>query len=264
MQEEEINNQDQGLDLKGNPIPPQESPGPGFYDAQPKVKPTREERKASRKKERKGGCLRGCLIIVIILLFLLALLTGAGYYGYRKVIGSMQPVDLGIEYTREDYTGLMDKIGLDAPPATLCIDCPTPTFSDPHEVEVTVSNEEASATFEYVNQYLENASISGTQIKMSDGSAELTTTLDYEGLSFPVYMTGSISKVNERTLGGNIYSIKVGQITVPDTVIATVEEFLINTANSKLMSAGDSVRIDMLDITSDGLKFSGLVPTKGE
>ena len=261
MQTEEINNQDQGFDLKGKPMPPQEAPTPGFYDAQPKVKPTREEKRASRKK---GGCLRGCLIVVIILLFLLALLTGAAYYGYKKVIGSMQPKDLGVEYTREDYTGLMEKIGLDAPPSSLCIDCPTPTFSDPHEVEVTVSNEEASATFEYVNQYLENASISGTQIKMGDGSAELTTNLDYEGLSFPVYMTGSVSKVNERTLGGNIYSIKVGQIAVPDTVIATVEEFLLNTANSKLMSAGDSVRIDMLDITSDGLKFSGLVPTKGE
>ncbi|MFA7628549.1 MAG: hypothetical protein WCY37_04065 [Candidatus Dojkabacteria bacterium] len=264
MQTEEINNQDQGFDLKGKPMPPQEAPTPGFYDAQPNVKPTREEKRASRKKERKGGCLRGCLIVVIILLFLLALLTGAAYYGYKKVIGSMQPVDLGIEYTREDYTGLMDKIGLDAPPSALCIDCPTPTFSDPHEVEVTVSNEEASATFEYVNQYLENASISGTQIKMNDGSAELTTNLDYEGLSFPVYMTGSVSKVNERTLGGNIYSIKVGQVAVPDYVVATVEEFLLNTANSKLMSAGDSVRIDMLDITSDGLKFSGLLPGRGE
>lgn len=264
MQEEEISNQDQGLDLKGKPIPPQEAPSTGFYDAQPKVKPTREEKRASRKKERKGGFLRNCLIAVIIFLFLLALLAGVGYYGYTKVIGSTQPVDLGIEYTKEDYTGLMEKIGLDTPPSSLCIDCPVPTFSDPHEVEVTVSNEEASATFEYVNQYLENASIFGTQIKMNDGSAELTATLDYEGLSFPVYMTGSISKVNERTLGGNVYSIKVGEITVPDYVAVAVEEYLLNTANSKLMSAGDTVRIDMLDITSDGLKFSGLLPTKGE
>ena len=264
MQEEEINNQSGELDLKGNPIPPTEAPDPGFYDTKPKNKPTKQEKKEKRKKKRKGGCLRGCLIVVIIILFLLVLITGGLYFGYRKVIASMQPVDLEIEYTREDYTGLMDKIGLDAPPATLCIDCPNPTFSDPHEVEVTVSNAEASATFEYVNQYLENASLFGTQIKMDNGSAELSTTLDYQGISFPIYMTGSISKVNEKTLGGNIYSIKIGQIMVPDTVIATVEEFLLNTANSKLMSAGDNVRIDMLDVTSDGLKFSGLVPTKGE
>lgn len=264
MQEGEINNPSGELDLKGNPMPPAETANTGFYESQPESEPTKEERKEKRKKERKGGCFRGCLIVIIVLLFLLVLITGGLYYGYRKVIASMQPTDLGVEYTREDYTGLMDKIGLDAPPSSLCIDCPSPTFSDPHEVELTVSNEEASATFEYVNQYLENASISGTQIKMNDGSAELSTTLDYQGVSFPVYMTGSVSKVNERTLGGNIYSIKVGQITVPDTVVATVEEFLLSTANSKLMSAGDSVRIDMLDITSDGLKFSGLVPTKGE
>ncbi len=264
MEEEEVNNQDQDLDLKGKPIPPREAPSTGFYDAQPKVKPTREEKRASRKKERKGGCFRGFLIFLIVLLCLLALLTAGLYFGYKKVIGSVQPVDLGVEYTREDYTGLMDKIGLDVPPSFLCIDCPNPTFSDPHEVEVTVSNEEASATFEYVNQYLEGASISGTQIKMNDGSAELSTTLDYKGVSFPIYMTGSISKVNERTLGGNVYSIKVGQLIVPDAVMAMVEEFLLNTANEKLMFAGDNVRIDMLDITSDGLKFSGLVPTKGE
>lgn len=264
MEEEEISNQDQGLDLKGKPIPPQEAPSTGFYDAQPKVEPTREEKRASKKKERKGGCFRGFLIFLIVLLCLLALLTVGLYFGYKKVIGSIQPVDLGIEYTKEDYTGLMDKIGLDAPPSSLCIDCPNPTFSDPHEVEVTVTNEEASATFEYVNEYLEGARIFGTQIKMNDGSAELSTTLDYEGVSFPVYMTGSISKVNERTLGGNIYSIKVGQLVVPDAVMVIVEEFLLNTANKKLMLAGDTVRIDMLDITTDGLKFSGLLPTKGE
>lgn len=124
--------------------------------------------------------------------------------------------------------------------------------------------QEASATFEYVNQYLENMSILGTQIKMNDGSAELSTTLDYEGVSFPVYMTGSVSKVNERMLGGNVYSIKVGEVAMPDYVMAIVEEYLVNTVNSKLMLAGDTVRIDMLDITSDGLKFSGLLPTKGE
>ncbi len=264
MQEEDVSNQGEELDLKGKPIPQQEVPSPGFYDSKPEIKPTKEEKKTSRKKERKGKRSRGCLITIIVLLFILALLTGAAYYGYDKIIGSAQPVDLGIEYTREDYTGLMDKIGLDAPPSTLCLDCPMPTFSDPHEVEVTVSNEEASATFEYVNQYLENASISGTQIKMNDGSAELSTTLDYQGVSFPVYMTGSVSKVNERSLGGNVYSIKVGELAMPDYVVATVEEYLLNTVNSKLMLAGDNVRIDMLDITSDGLKFSGLVPGKGE
>jgi len=264
MQEEGVSNQGEALDLKGKPIPPQEATSTGFYDSKPEVKPTKEEKKESRKKERKGKRSRGCLITIIVLLFLLALIFGAGYYGYDKVIGSIQPVDLGIEYTREDYTGLMDKIGVDISPSSLCIDCPAPTFSDPHEVEVTVSNEEASATFEYVNQYLENVSISGTQIKMNDGSAELSTTLDYQGVSFPVYMTGSVSKVNERMLGGNVYSIKVGEVAMQDYVMAIVEEYLLNAVNSKLMLAGDNVRIDMLDITSDGLKFSGLVPTKGE
>jgi hypothetical protein len=65
-------------------------------------------------------------------------------------------------------------------------------------------------------------------------------------------------------MGGNIYSIKVGQLVVPDAVMVIVEEFLLNTANEKLMLAGDTVRIDILDITTDGLKFSGLLPTKGE
>ena len=264
MQEEEVSNQDQGLDLKGEPIPPKEAPSTGFYDSKPEEKLTKEEKKEKKKKEKKGGCFRTFLIIIIVLLFLLALIFGAGYYGYTKVISSIQPVDLGVEYSREDYTGLMDKIGLDAPATSLCLDCPAPTFSGPHEVEVTVSNEEASATFEYINEYLESVSIYGTQIKMNDGSAELSTTLDYNGFTFPIYMTGSVSKVNERAIGGNIYSIKAGEIVVPDYIAVAVEEYLLDAVNSKLMSAGDSVRIDMLDITSDGLKFGGLLPAKGE
>jgi hypothetical protein len=217
-----------------------------------------------RPVKQKSGCGKGCLIVGLILLFLLLLVGGGAYLGYRRITKAMEPVDLEIEYTEQDYLEIMDEIGLEADPSQLCIDCPTPTFSDPHEVDVSVSNSQASAAFEYVNQHLSNASISGTQIKMGDGQAELSTTLTFQGRTFPIYMVGSVSKATDNSIDGEISTIKAGALKVPDTMVSYVKDFLVDTANEKLASAGDTVRIDDIDIKPEGLNFKGLVPTKAQ
>jgi hypothetical protein len=208
--------------------------------------------------------MKGCLIVGLVLLFILLLLGGAGYLGYRRVLKAMEPVDLEVEYTEQDYTSLMEEIGLDADPSSLCIDCPTPTFSNPHEIETSVSNAQASAAFEYINQHLSNATVSGTQIKMGDGVAELSTTLTFQGRTFPIYMKGSISKATENSIGGEITTLKAGALKVPDVIVQQVSNFLLQTANDKLASAGDTVRIDSVEIKPKGLNFKGLVPTKAQ
>lgn len=215
-------------------------------------------------KKSSSGCMKGLGIFVLVLVFLFLLLAGGAYWGYTKVLKANEPVDLGVDYTEQDYTNFMDEIGLDADGSVLCIDCPTPVFSNPQVREVTVSNAEASAVFEYVNQHLSNASISGTQIKMGDGEAELSTLFTFQGKTFPIYMVGSISKVSENSIDGQISTLKAGALSVPESITTYVTDFLVGTANEKLSSAGESVRIDSVDIKPEGLNFKGLVPTKAQ
>jgi hypothetical protein len=217
------------------------------------------------KTEKKGsGCAKGCLIAFLVVFFILALMGGGVYLGYRRVLKAMEPVDLGVEYTEDDYNSLMGEIGLDADPSVLCIDCPTPVYFDPHEVAVTVSNAQASAAFEYINQHMSNASIKGTQIKMGDGIAELSTTLTFQGREFPIYMSGTISRDSERTIEGEIYELKAGALTVPVTLQSFVESSLVDLANTKISDAGDTVRIDSIELTEGGLNFEGLIPSKAQ
>lgn len=227
--------------------------------------PKQEEIVETKVPEKKsGGCLKGCLIGLGVLLILFLLLVVAGYYGYKRVVKSMEPKDLGVTYTQQDYLDLMEDVGLDADPSQLCIDCPMPNFSDAHEVSLTVTDSQASAAFEYINQHLSYASISGTQIDISDGQAELSTNLTFQGRNFPIYMVGSISKSSDRSISGNITELKAGALTVPSSVINYVESGLLNIANEKISSAGDTVRIDNLQLTDSGVLFDGLVPTKAE
>ncbi len=206
----------------------------------------------------------GCLIAFLVFLFVIGLIAGGLYWGYKKLIKAMEPKDLNVTYSAQDYENLMDNLGLEADPSSLCLDCPTPVFSDPHEVSITVSNAEASAAFEYVNQHLSFAQISGTQIKMDDGKAELTTNLTFQGRTFPVYLSGTISKGDGNTILGEVYDVKAGSLSLPSNITTLVQDGLLGIANEKIASAGDTVRIDILEITKEGLNFEGLVPTKAE
>lgn len=210
------------------------------------------------------GKSNGCLIALGIFFLLLILLAGGIYLGYKKVMEMVASTSLGIEYSQADYDTLMNNLGADISPELLCIDCPTPSFSDPQEVSVVVTNAQASAAFEYVNQYMDFAKISGTQIKMSDGKAELTTNLTYQGKSFPIYISGTISKTSDNSITGEVFDLKAGALKLPDNINSLVEDGLLNIANQKLESAGDTVRIDTLEITESGLNFDGLIPTKAE
>lgn len=226
------------------------------------VQQIKEEVKKEIKEEEKKKKSNGCLIALFVVLFFFIMVAGGIYWGYRKVVKAFEPKDLGVTYSQQDYDSLMETLGLEADPTLLCIDCPTPTYSEPHEVVVSVSNAQASAAFEYINQHLSNASISGTQIKMGDGVAELTTTLEFQGKTFPIYMVGSIEKASETSISGNIQTLKAGGLSFPSNISSMVQEGLTQIANEKLASAGDTVRIDNIAITENGFNFNGLIPGK--
>ena len=232
-----------------------------------KSTPTVEKKEViveTKPAKKSGGCLKGCLIVFAILLFILILIGVGGYLGYKKIAKGMEQQDFGITYSEQNYFDLMDEIGIEADPALLCIDCPTPSFSGPKEVDITISNKEASAAFEYINQYLTYGSVSNTQIRVNDEDAELSTTFTYQGKDFPVYMRGDISKATESSINGNISELKVGSLKVPAGLSTLVEDTLLGIANDKITAAGDTIRIDTLELEDGGVNFMGIVPSKIE
>ncbi len=212
--------------------------------------------------KKSGGCMKGCIIVLGIFAILFILLIVGGYIGYRKIVKGMDQVDFGITYSEQDYFDLMNTLGIESEPSKLCIDCPTPTFSEPKEVSITVSNKQASAAFEYINQYISFGAISGTQIKINDGNAELSTNFTFQGKTFPIYMKGTISKQSENSIGGDISELKAGSIPVPESIRSIVQENLLQVANEKISSAGDTVRIDSIELKDGDLDFNGVVPSK--
>ena len=219
------------------------------------------EKEVQETPKKSGGCLKGFLIVLGILFLLFVLLVVADYLGYRGITNRTKQQDFGITYDEQDYLDLMDTLGIQSEPSKLCIDCPTPSFSEPKEISVTVDNKQASAAFEYINRYLSYASVSNSQIRINDGNAELITSLTFQGKTFPIYIKGSISKASENSLSGNINDLKVGSIPVPNAIKTLVKDTLLEIANDKISSAGDTVRIDSIELKEDGVDFKGLIPT---
>lgn len=208
----------------------------------------------------------GCLIAFLIFFFLLLAIAGCIYYGYRKVTsGLSQQVDLGVTYTSQDYDTVMTNAGITVTnPNELCFDCTYPTFSDPHNIDVYVSNAGVSAWIDTVNKNLSYGKLSNTQVKFSDNKAEISTLFTYQGKTYPVYASGNITKASNTTISATLSDLKVGGLDLPSGMKEYVQEALVNLANNKLEALGDTLRIDDISFNNSGLHFKGLFPSKGE
>jgi len=217
-----------------------------------------------QEQPKKKG--HGCLIAFLIFLFLILGLIGAAYWGYRTITnGISKKIDLKVAYTQQDFVDGMAKAGLTVEnPLQLCLDCAYPTFSDPKEIDIQVTNAQASAWVDYVNQNLAYAKLEDTQIKFTNNKAEISTLVTFQGKTFPVYAFGKIAKATTDTISADIQDVKVGGLSLPVVVKNVVQNALVSIVNEKLGALGDTLRIDDIGFTSSGLHFKGLFPTKGE
>jgi len=230
---------------------------------QPTVQPEQPVIQPQEQPKKKG---HGCLIAFLVVLFILLALVGAGYWGYKTITnGLAKQIDLKVAYTQQDFLDGMTNAGLTVTdPLQLCLECEYPTFSDPQEIDIKVTNAQASAWVDYVNQNLTYGELEDTQIKFTDRKAEISTMFTYQGQTFPVYAFGNIAKATDTSISANIEDVKVGGLSLPATIKDFVEEALVNIVNEKLDAMGDTFRIDEIGFTSSGLHFKGLFPTKGE
>ena len=202
------------------------------------------------------------LTILLVILLLLLLTCGGMYMGYRKIVKAMEPVDLGVTYSQNDFDSLLEDIGVEADPSDLCLDCPIPYYSNSTEISTKVSSTQASAAFQYINEYLSAVSIKGTQIKIKEGEAELSTTIIFKEESLPVYMSGTIYKNDEKSVGGEIYDVRVGALKIPKDTISYATEILLDIVNERLSTVGDGLRIDKIELKDGYALFEGMIPTK--
>jgi hypothetical protein len=209
------------------------------------------------KPKKKGS---GCLIALGVLLVIIVSIVGLLYWGYKKITTMSFQKDLGVAYTQEDFDTLWSNLGTEIDPSIACLDCSTLTYTDHSEVSTTVSNSQASAVVDIINENLEYGSISNSQVRFNDdGSTELSTVFTYEDRSFPVYLKGSFGKESESSVFGSVSNLKVGGISLPDNFGEFVGNALVELANTRIEEAG--VEIDTLDISSNGLDFDGVIPT---
>ena len=217
-----------------------------------------------QEQPKKKG--HGCLIAFLIFLFLILGLSGAAYWGYKIITnGLVKQIDLKVAYTHQDFVDGMKQSGLTVEdPLQLCLDCTYPTFSDPQEIEVDVTNAQASAWVDYVNQNLSYGKLENTQIKFTNNKAEISTLFTFQGKTFPVYAFGNISKATSTSIAADIQDVKVGGLSLPSNIKGMVQSVLVNLANEKLGAMGETLDIEEIGLTNSGLHFKGLFPTKGE
>ncbi|MBU1119816.1 hypothetical protein KKA50_01285 [Patescibacteria group bacterium] len=217
-----------------------------------------------QEQPKKKG--HGCLIAFLIFIFLILGLLGAAYWGYKTITnGLVKQIDLKVAYTHQDFVDGMKQSGLTVDdPLQLCLDCTYPTFSKPKELEVTVTNAQASAWVDYVNQNLSYGKLENTQIKFTNNKAEISTLFTFQGKTFPVYAFGNISKATSTSINADLQDVKVGGLSLPSNITGMVQTVLVNLANEKLGAMGDTLDIEEIGLTNSGLHFKGLFPTKGE
>ncbi len=203
----------------------------------------------------------GKIILITLLVFLL-LVGGFAFLTYRQITGMVEAEDLGVAYSPQDYEDLIQNIGIDVEAEKLCLDCEPLEFSEPHDVDLVITDAQASAAFDYANESLSFAGINNSQIRFSEDMGELTTMITYQGRSYPIYLSGNVQKGTENTISGEIYDLKVGSFNIPSNLKNMAEEAIVNLANDRIATMDDTFRIDEVKLTSEGLDFKGMVPTQ--
>lgn len=211
------------------------------------------------KPKKKVSCF---LIFFLVLLAIPILIGVVGYLGYKKIVSSTSSqIDLGVTYSMAD---LEESFNMTGSTGDMCLDCKNIKYGNPHPVNATFTNSQATAILNLANHDLEFGKLDNIQVKFSENKAELSALFTYEGKTYPVYISGTGGKASDTTVQGQLDSLKVGGISLPESVKPLLEKFLVELANGKLAEAQDNFRIDVLEIKEGGLHFEGLAPSTFE
>lgn len=206
-----------------------------------------EETTKKPEEQKKKG--HGCLIVFLIFLFLIFSTIGGGYWVYKRITsGLAKQIELNVAYSQSDLDTLMGNL--------------SSTASGSSTTDLLVTSAQATALVNMSTTNFESLLLKDTKIRFSEDRAEISTILTYKGSTFPVYASGNISRATNTSIYINLYDVKIGNISIPKSLQDYVEAVLESTVNDKLSSLGDTLRVDDIEFTEDGIHIVGLIPNK--
>ncbi len=207
-----------------------------------------EETTKKPEEQKKKG--HGCLIAFVIFLFLTLSIIGGGYWVYKRITsGLAKQIELNVAYSQSDLDTLMSNLGS--------------TVNVSNVADLMVTSAQATALVNMSTTNFESVILKNTEIKFSEDKAEISTILTYKGNSFPVYASGNISRATDTSIYTNLYDVKIGNISIPKSLQDYVETALESTVNEKLSNLDDTLRVDDIEFTENGMRIVGLIPNGG-
>lgn len=229
------------------------------------------------------------VIVLIVVLGAVGYITYLGFMpGLSNLVGTSKPRDLGVSYTKADYTGFMNKtktdyIGLSG--------TPTPdksiVFSGQKDLSVSFTQAEASARLNY-DQWA-YMPISNVQLKFNgDGSFEMSSNVVIgrldgfinsiggvgyskadidKGMSYlgmikndpPLYIKAKVSVTNNQP-AINLEDVEVGKIAVPLTGV-DANGFLVGLIK-QIFSRVPGFYVQSFALDNGTANFKGTIPEK--
>lgn len=218
-----------------------------------------KETLVTEKPKKKSS---GWLIVLIVFFLLIVLIGLAGYFGYKKIVQSTSnPMGTEIQYSMADLEEAFANTGSTG---GMCLDCDEIKYGNPHEVKTTFTNSQATAWLNLAKHDFEYGDLKNIQVRFTENKAELSAQFTYNGTTYPVYISGTGAKASSNSISGKLDTLKVGGISLPDSVKPMVEKILVELANGKLAELGDTLRIDTVEIKEGGLHLEGLAPSTFE
>lgn len=206
-------------------------------------------KKQPAKKRRKWPYILGPIaVLVIIVLALLGVLPGTG--GAR---------DLGVKYDHEDYDRALakSKLKLDNKPSEATPDTKM-TYSGQIPINKTFTNAEITALLNF--DHSPRWPVSDVQVRFnSDGSAEASGIVTYNGMSIPVYVKGKGNIVTEKSIGLSLDDIKVGNFPIPQNLKERGLSMVTAAVNDKIDSIA-GLELESFKISSGKAQFTGTIP----
>jgi len=205
-----------------------------------------ETTKKLEDNQKKG---HGCLIVSLMSLFLISSIIGGGYWIYKRITsGLAKQIELGVAYSQSDLDTLITNFNT--------------TASETNIVDVVITSAQATA---FVNSSIANLGsilLEDIEIKFSEDKVEISTILTYKDSTFPIYVSGNISRATNTSIYTNLYDVKIGDISIPKSLQDYVEAALESKINEKLATSGDALRIDDIEFVEDGMHIVGLISNK--
>lgn len=218
--------------------------------------PAKVSRPVEKKKSGCGKCL-GCFGIFVLVA--VVVLGTAGFFGIRAIKNFTDQEDFGVETSVEGVNSLMSDLGIDVGVdyEELCFNCAPLTYTGEKSVTLSVTEEQASSWVSILNA--SSYGLRDFQMRFSEDQIEVTTYIGYQGVEYPIYAAGNVSRVSDKELDVVISDVKVGPLSIPAEYVSTGEEWLEGIGRNKLQEV-DGLNVHDLQIKDGEVIFEGTVP----